>query len=874
MFRRLRAVFRRHLLDREMRDEMDAHLARATERLIARGMSPEVARLEARREFGNVGVLQEEARDVRGARWAESLVGDIRFALRHFGRRPLHAITIICVLSLGLGGHAATFAILQAATTRTAPGVPDDASLVQIRGKRRSESATRWMPRPMSSPEWRALAELRETFASVAAWREHDVVIRVDGEELSGGMVHFVSDNYLGALGIKLTIGAGLPPSEASNAPDVAAIISHAVWQRWYGGTTDVIGKTIEVNGVRAIIVGVAAEKFHGALPTPTSNMVWMSLPSVPMVMRTGAATLTSNDSTSLYVFGRLAAGVTPTQAAAAVRVVSSRAIAERARRATPTVYDTDVVPMIGTNQLPPNEDVLLMAAGLGSIALLVLLITCTNVSALVVGAAVARRHEIAVRLSLGASRARVVRQLITENTLLALAGGFLGLMLYWVIASLVNREAPEMNLTPDWWTFAFTAGIALGTGLLFGLSPALNATRRGVAEALKDSGAGHSARSRLQRAFVVAQIALTQPLLVGLAAMLGLIPLMQRAMANGVDQRLIYLRVDRHRVSMVEVQRLMDRMRGLPGVVQVIPDALHIRAGRVAVHPDDRGSSTDAAESFQGEINGAQPGYFDMFDIPIVRGRDLAATDTPSEAAVIGSDLARRLLGGADPIGKRLQVPAESGSARDLVIVGVYDAQFEMIRNAENRIYVVPGDRVPDRFLIRTAGPAAPLVDSVRAAVRSSMPTVPIGLVSTVESMREGSRREATIIMGGAAASGLLILLLASIGLYGVVALAVGQRRREIGIRMALGARATQVVGMLFVGGVRTSAIGLVVGLPLSIVALRVLAAAILFPGQVSTTLIGVAIAVVVLAVASLATWIPARRAATINPVVALRAE
>jgi hypothetical protein len=267
-----------------MREEMDAHRERAVDRLFARGLSPDAAGLEARREFGNVGVLHEEARDARGARWIESLVADVRFALRHFRRRPLYALTIVAVLSLGLGGHAAVFAVVQAMMTRPAPGMPDDESIVQIRGKRRPVESTRWAPRTVSVPEWRALSQLRETFTSVAAWRTEDVVVRVGNAE-PPARVHFVSDNYFSTLDLRLAIGGGLPPSDGVGASGSAAIISDFLWKYAYGGTTDVIGKTILVNGVRATIVGVAPPKFLGTFPSSVANVVWMSLPSVIPVM-------------------------------------------------------------------------------------------------------------------------------------------------------------------------------------------------------------------------------------------------------------------------------------------------------------------------------------------------------------------------------------------------------------------------------------------------------------------------------------------------------------------------------------------------------------------------------------------------------------
>jgi putative ABC transport system permease protein len=382
-----------------------------------------------------------------------------------------------------------------------------------------------------------------------------------------------------------------------------------------------------------------------------------------------------------------------------------------------------------------------------------------------------------------------------------------------------------------------------------------------------------------LQRVFVIAQIALTQPLLAGLAMMLGFIPLAAGMMANHVDQRLMVLNVgfgsvnDTSRAKREMTRRLVDQLSVIPGVVRVVPDAGYARTARLAVHSDDRGPSIAAAEPFNISVVGARPGYFPLVDMPMVRGRDFTDSDTPWQAVVIGSDIARRLWDSADPIGKRFQTSGNRGLARELVVVGVYDARYETTRGGGEHIFVLQDDRTVNALLIRTNGPAAALLDSVRATVRRFSATAPINWLGTVASMREGSRNEVMLISSGATGAGALVLLLASIGLYGVVALAVGQRRREIGIRMALGARAGQVVGMLFAGGVRMSVIGLLIGLPLSVVALRALIVAVRGP-QVSTTLVGAGIAASVLSVAALATWIPARRAAVINPVIALRAE
>ncbi|HEY9225679.1 MAG TPA: FtsX-like permease family protein, partial [Gemmatimonadaceae bacterium] len=548
--------------------------------------------------------------------------------------------------------------------------------------------------------------------------------------------------------------------------------------------------------------------------------------------------------------------------------------------RESPT-RDADVVPLRGNTSLPTRDDAVVITGVFGSIAFLVLLVACTNVSALVVGAGIARRQEIAVRLSLGASRARVVRQLLTESAMLAIVGGVLGLLVFWWITKLVSSQVTDVDLAPDVATVAFTVFVALGTGIVFGLSPALHATRRGVADVLKDTGAGISKRSRLQRSFVVAQIVLTQPLLVGIAMLIGVVGQTQGDGPNKVDDRIVALRMmtyatsgsfEEKNAAVKKVERIIAE---LPGVVRVVPDAVGYLNANVTVHPDDRGTSKRAAEPTAVHMEATYPGYFSTLDIPILRGRELEPSDERDRAVIIGDDFARALWGSADPIGKRFNQQSQIASLdnRELVVVGVYDSRYETTRGAGIRVFAASDGRLVHELLVRTAGPAAPLVTAIGAIVRREMPTVPISRLETLSRVKEDGRREALQVGGAAAAGGLLALFLASIGLYAVIALAVGQRRREIGIRMALGARAEQVVALLFSSGVRLSAIGLVLGLPLSVVALRLVASQARIP-ETSMIVVGGAIGALVLLVACVSTWIPARRAASVDPVSALKSD
>lgn len=877
----LRAIVGRGRQEREMQEEMNLHLDRATERLMARGLDPAAARLAARREFGNVPVLQEESRDARRVQWVESVVGDLRFAFRHFARRPLTAGTMVLVLSIGIGVHSALFATIQAIVARPAPGVARDDALVRLRGREQHGRGSKWYSRAFSNPEVRDLAQRTDLFSSVAGWTSDDMVTMdvADPEQARSAGAQFVSGNLFATLGIRSVIGIALPPDSRVNDenPQLVVVLGHGLWLDAFGGSPDVVGRVIRLNDIPVRIVGVAPKGFNGPTPRPGSRtLLWLPLSARSTILGTTAHSLSNRDTTLFDAVARLRRGVTIDQANVAVRVLEARAVTLMAPKRDAGLRDADVVALRGNTNLPDENDLVLVGA-LSVGALLILLVACTNVSALAVGAAAARRHEIAVRLSLGASRVRVVRQLLTESCLLAVAGGLLGLVLYWWITLFVASHVPDLALAPDWTTFAFTMVFALGTGILFGLSPALHATRRDVSSVLKDA-AGATRRSRLQSAFVVAQIAVTQPLLVGLAMLLALVIQDTSGSDIAVATHVIRVRFDalyrQSDSSIAHLQRVMQQVASTPGVISVVPDANGFSLEELTVHPDDRGDRPQAALSFRAHMEATSPGYFALLDVPILRGRELIASDTASgdPAIVIGDSMARQLWGSADPLGKRLRA-ARGGGSQTLVVVGVFDSRRATTRGADLRIYTPNAGRRPFTYLIRTAGPAEPLINSLRSVIRTAMPQVPIARIETLADVSRQNRRETLQVSGSAAAAGLLALFLASIGLYGVVSLSVVQRRREIGIRVALGARPQQVVAVLFGVGIALSAIGLILGLPLSVIVLNLLATAVGVP-TANMLVLGTAIASVVVAVASLATWLPARRAATVDPLIALRAE
>ena len=902
----LRATLFRSRADRDMRDEMQFHIDRRAEQLIAHGMSPDDARTEARRMFGNIAALQERVRDTRPARGLESVAADIRFAFRFFARKPLSSITIVLVLAFGVAGYAAFFTLLQSARMRPPPGMPDDASLVLVRATMREQDRPQWMTTRFSYGALREISELRTIFSSVTGWSENDVVVDAPGAlDHKLTRAHFVTDDYFSIIGVRPARGSALPapPPGAPAESQLVAVISDAMWEDAFG-RKEVSDRTMMVNGVRVRIVGVAPAEFNGPLGMSKADgrfLMWLPLRARSAIVATvnggtsasAVAALSSADSTIFQAMGRLKAGVSPEQATAAVRVVALRAIGQRTPpRVGPNglrppvfVYDATVIPFRRWDGAfraafgAPESGSGAVFIALGTIATLLLLAVCTNVAALVISAAVGRRQEIAVRLSLGASRVRVIRQLLTENIVLATFGAVLALGVYQGAIVALSRFPQAAFLRADLGTVAFTMVIALGTGILCGLAPALSATRSGVATALKDTSAGATRRSRLQHTFVVAQVMFTQPLLLLIASIITASLMVKKIpLPEGVADHVLRLRVDPRFLPGTwaegrdAINRTVRRIGEAPGVVNVLPYPVWVGGASLSVHPEDREPNMAAASSVSMYMERVDPGYFDLIGVPLVRGSTAAPASDTGPTMIIGSDVARKLWGNADPIGRRFQ---QIMPVRTIVVSGVYDARYFYAGDRATVYRPVNNLWSNGEYLIRTTVPALDLAKTIRAIVREELPLAPVSQLITLAQLDAERMATERNIQMGATAGGVLVLLLSSIGLYGAVALAVGQRTREIGIRMALGARAGEVVSLFYARGVRLGIIGMVLGLPVSLVAFH-------FLGQLDSSgdtapslwWFGGVIVATVLAVASVATLIPATRAARVNPVTALRAD
>jgi predicted permease len=643
------------------------------------------------------------------------------------------------------------------------------------------------------------------------------------------------------------------------------------------------------VDGVPVTVVGVAPRRFSGVNTRSEGPGLWLPLPAQRTLERGRHAVLDEPDSASVYAFARLRSGLAPRDAQGLVRLV-----AERGTRAgsdgQPLARSADVVPLLGYNDGPPmhrGEDALVLTS-LGALALLILLVTCTNASGLLVAMALRRRREIAVRLSLGAGRWRIVRQLLTESVLLALAAAALGALTLAALLSAFGDRFPELRAEMDGRVIAFTFGLAVATGVLFGLTPALHATRLAVGEVLKDSAASVSApRAWLQRALVVAQVALTQPLLVGLAATTLLLgsEFGDRA-GREIDARVASLTfaywsgnapVEEHRATM---RRMVERLAAVPGVSAAIPKSNMMWKMNLRVPEEGRVAGIRYPEStpLAGEL--IAPGYLALMDIRLLRGRDFREEERAEperqgdSPIIVGESLARELWGAADPIGRRLVDPAGERDPEGFVVVGMVADEDLRAAGGDARVFFPQSAQgFSGTVLVRTAGPAEPMLPLLRAVASAEAPQLPMERVTTLAALKADERAQILRVSALAAAAGLLALLLSAVGLYAVISFSVGQRTREIGIRTALGARGRQVIATFFASGLRLSILGLAIGLPFGLFALRLLTHELGAPAARMPVLAAV-IAALVIAVASLATWIPARRAARMDPMTVLRSD
>ena len=904
-FRRLRAVLARGPMEADMQEEMRQHVERAAERYRARGMSESEAQLEARLEFGNRTSIEEEGRDARGARWMDALAGDLRFAFRYFGRHKATVAIVVAVLTLGTGANTLFFSVYRDSFMKPPKGIPDDPAHARLYSQIRFTQTGQWQGTGFTLAELTALAERRDMFSELAAWSANGVALDGQAADSAGTRAvdaHFVTPNYFTTLGVALSHGRGFAPG--TDAADLSAVMNHAFAERLYGTAAVAVGRRILVNETPVQVIGVANERLEG-VGRNDDAMVWIPISARPEILRLDRRVL--EEGRTLALLGRLAPGATHEEATAFARHVVTTTLPDSAARVG--MARTAFVQSITAAPPWAADDMLAAGVALALVGGMILLIGWLNVSSLMVAAAVARRHEIAVRLSLGASRVRLLRQLVTESTILAIAGGVAGLAAGSAVIKLIamaDGDFDPSSVLPDGWTLLFVGALSVVTGIIFGLSPALHATRAGVANALRDSGAGTSTRARLQRFFVGTQIVLSQPMLVVLGVILSLMISDFKPHAAEMSQRVIAVHLQPLATTGAPSQRtgavdaLIPRLHTRPEVEGAVQDVKSLPARRIVRDGAGLPARPDTAPTTVA-VQGTAPGWFDIVAIPIVAGRDVQPGDSAGveRNIVIGSDLAQRLWPGANPLGRRLESTPMAGltaaminpdgpkpDSAALIVVGVYDATKALPEmdwggpaagdETMPRVYTAYGNAWRrDRILVRTRGPAEPWLPELHRVLRAEIPSIPVTDVKTLAQVDDESFAEAMRISMMAGAGGLVALLLASLGLFGVVSLAVQQRTREIGIRLAVGARPSAVTWMFLASGVRVSAIALLFGIPLSFAAVKIgKSLGMVFGPSVNVPLLTAATAAILVLVAVVATWAPARRASRVDPALTLRSQ
>ncbi|HEX8209906.1 MAG TPA: ABC transporter permease [Longimicrobium sp.] len=803
----------------------------------------------------------------------DAFLQDLRFAIRSLSRAPAFALAAVATLALGIGANTAVFSLTNAVFLRPLPAERPQELVRLLANERGAPGASN----PLSYPDYLDVAALRGVFAGVAASGRAEVE-RASGAPTRGQLV---SGNYFTVLGVRPAVGRALLPSDDVAGAKPVAVVSHDLWTRELGGGGDVVGSELRLNGQAFTVVGVAPASFRGT-DVEIAPDVWVPLAQQPLLRGAAAGApslLAQRGSHWLFPIARLAPGVTRDQASSALRVLSARLGA--AYPETNREVRFRAIPGGTLVSAASSPEVLVVFILLSVVVAAVLAIACANVANLLLARAASRRREIAIRVSVGASRGRLVRQLLTESVLLALLGGAAGLALARAASRLFRllELPPTLDFSTDGRVLAHSLAMSLATGILFGLAPALAAARGDTQSALRDGGAGTGrSPSRLRGALTVAQVALSLALLVMAGLLLRSVWALQAAPTPYDEPRIATAHVEMRvaegdtAAARAALLRLLEAVRRTPGVEAAAFTQLVPMGGSRVEEPFSVPGAAGGSRSL--DVNVVSGDYFATMGMRASAGRTFEPRDRAGGApvAVVSRALARSLWPGQNPIGKRLRAEREGRGVVE--VVGVVD-DVSYARHAGLRPLVyLPWEQSIDvgvALQVRARGDAAQVVEPVRRAARVA--GVELVAARTLSQMRRDAAFPQRLTGTLLSIFGAVALALASVGVYGVVAYGVAQRTREIGVRIALGARPGDVSAMVVAGGARLAAIGVAVGVAIALGASQLLSTLLFGVGAADPLTYG-GVAALLLGMTLLATWIPARRASRVDPMVALRSE
>ena len=876
--------------DGELEREIRIHLELEAEERIANGMPEREARDAARRAFGNVTRMREDARAVWTWRWLDEIVQDVRYASRTLRKSPGFTTIAVLTLALGIGANTAMFSVVNAAILRPL-GYPRPEQLQML-----STGSGDGKVGPVSPAEYFELTEITHAFSVVGAFVTGEVNLSAVDRPRRASHAR-VNAELLEALGVAPERGRWFRRNETRGGGPAVVILSHELWRSAYGGREEIVGQSIEVEGIRHEVIGVMPSGFD---LVDKRVELWLPLQLAPAIRQFRASHF-------LTVLGRLKDGVTSSQAESELTSLmtswGTRA-GVSGHLFVPGEHVLQLAPVLDAVVGSSRRAFWVLQAGVG----LVLLIACANVANLLMVRAEARGREIAVRIALGAGRRRLLAQFVAEGLLLLALGGALGLAAAWAGTRALTAAYPESvpraaGISIDPAVLGFTLLVSAVTAVVFGLAPLRYLPGRTGGRLLNDRASGATAiRPAMRRALVIGEVALAVLLVVGAGLMVRTVRNLMSVDAGFDRSSLvtfgIALPAATYPVFDGRVQlygRLLDRLRTMPGIeggaaVSGLPPQREFNGFGTDIEnytpPQER---SELVGYYQTVTNG----YFDAMRIPIVQGRGFEATDTAgTPVAIVNEAFVRTFWKGLDPIGRRVRprfgdrTPWVTviGVAKDVRQAGIdhpTGTELYVLLDQIPRIFpAVPGGRFGSgfgdarmHFVLRTTLPAAALQPAIANAVRELDPALPIIQLRDMENVFRDSVRRTRMLMQLLGAFAGLALLLAAIGTYGVLSYMVARQRREIGIRIALGAERRVVLGAVMGHGLKLACLGVVAGVAAALVLTRLMET-LLFAVRPNDPATLAGVAALMVAVAAAASVIPAFRATRVDPLVALKAE